>query len=176
MVLDELFNERQEAAADGGQPSEAGHGSLLLQAPSVSKFKVAAPSQQQKRVNSTGLSWSSLRNKDKMKDKMKAHESGGGSNVNEATAATKGVAASCKPSGPAAKKETKDKNQLLQIVDIISDGDLDERPTSFRNISIHSQMAQETALKQQQQTLAEVDAFMDELKLELENEKNKDHM
>ena len=44
-VSDELLNERQEAAADGSLPSEAGHGSLLLQAPSISKFKAAAPNQ-----------------------------------------------------------------------------------------------------------------------------------
>lgn len=67
------------------------------------------------------------------------------------------------------KREAKDRNQLLEILDIISDGDLEERPTSFQVIGVHSQMARETARKEQQQRLVEVDNFMNELKTEIDD-------
>ena len=178
VILEELLDQHQEGGPDGSQPSEANQSSLLLRAPSLLKFKAAATKQQ--RTNSAGLAWASLSNKEKMQSswtaKIKASESGSGPNVNEATAITKNVVAPSKLPGPAVKKEIKDKNQLLQIVDIVSDGDLDERPTSFRNISIHSQMARDTALKKHQQILAEVDVFMNELKSELDNDKDNDCM
>lgn len=61
-------------------------------------------------------------------------------------------------------------------MEIISDGDLEERPTSFQVIGVHSQMARETVAKDLQRRLVEVDNFMNELKTELDAENENEQL